>query len=202
MNAHSPSTGRTILAVLSVCLVMTAFVLIALNAYLKQPVGLTAKTSGGLFGKSSDQAYKDGYEAARQRFSKLYPVLNQESRLVSGTVIAVSGNGFTLMQDSLAIDPKADGVSDTRTITVDDKTLINQVKEKDPDAFRKEMEAFLAKQGQSTEPQSPPIPTISTAARLSDLKPGMRLSVESETDVRLLTTIHAISIRFSGNEAR
>lgn len=196
MNAHSSSTSRTILATLSVCLVITAFVLIALNAYLKQPMG-NKQTSNRFFGTSSDQAYKDGYEAARQRFSKMYPVLSQETRVVSGSVVEISANGLTLKQDSLAVDPKADGVSDTRTITVDAKTVISRVTEKDPDAFRKEMEVFLAKQGQAgTDPVSPPIPTISTPSKLSDIKPGMRISIESDVDVRLLSTIHANTIRF------
>lgn len=195
MNAHSSSTGRTILSLLAALLLITAFILLALNAYMQQqPMG--SARSNSLFGGNTDQAYKDGYEAARQRFGRLYPSLNQETRLISGTVMSVSANGFVLKQDSLAIDPKADGVSDERTITVDAKTSLLSVKEKDPDAFRKEMQDFAQKSGSATTPPPmPPMAVTESATMLSSIKAGMQVSVEADADVRLLQTIHAVSVR-------
>lgn len=197
MNAHSPSTSRTILAVLSVFLVITALILLGLNAYMKQPSG-SGKTSG-LFGTSSDQAYKDGYAAARDRYTRLFPFINQETRIVSGTIASVTASGFVLTQDSLAVDPKADNVPDARTITVDKSTKIVTTKDKDPDAFRAEMDEFMKKSGTpGVQPPAPPLATIETTATLSDIKAGMRVSVESDADLRLLPTIHALTVRIHG----
>lgn len=198
MNAHSPSTSRTILAVLSVLLVITALILLGLNAYMKQPSG-SGRATSGLFGTSSDQAYKDGYAAARERYARLFPYINQEVRLVSGTVSSVSASGFVLTQDSLAVDPKADNVPDARTITVDKNTKIVTSKDKDPDTFRAEMDDFMKKSGiPGTQPPAPPLAIIESSATLTDIKPGMRVSVESDVDLRLLATIHALTVRIQG----
>lgn len=195
MNAHSPSAGRTILSLLAVLLLITAFVLLALNAYMQQPVG-SARTNAPLFGGNSEQAYKDGYQAARNRFAQLYPGINTESRVVSGTIVSVSANGFILTQDSLAVDPKADGIADNRTISVDEKTSIVTVKEKDPDDFRKEMQEFLEKSGsRTTPPPAPPLATTETTTTLSNLRVGQRVTVESDADLRFLPTIHAVTVR-------
>ncbi|MCC7357226.1 hypothetical protein IT408_01845 [Candidatus Uhrbacteria bacterium] len=199
MNAHSPSTSRTILAVLAVCLAITAFILIGLNAYMKQPSSNSQYVGSNTDSSCKNNSYKEGYEAARKSFSRIFPSLQQESLSVSGVIIALNPNGFTFTQDSLAVDPVADGVSDTRTITVNEKTEINAIAEKDPDVFRKETQDFLEKIKGSSEPGSPPIPLVNTKASLNDLKPGMRVSIYADTDVRFLTTIPAMSISFTKN---
>ena len=185
MDLQHQSTSRYILTSLACILVLTALLLVALNSFAPKtqlPFGM----------KTTSQAYMDGYLAARAQYQNKCPNLQAEQNInhFTGTVQANDGQTLTVLQTSLDTDPNIDGVSNTRTVTVSNQTLIHAMTQKSPEALNKEIQASQ-KLGAAG---SPPQPFTTTDIKLSDIHVGDTVMIESDQSVRLLATIPATVI--------
>ena len=182
--SSNASASRTILVGLAIVLVITAFVLVGLNALRPAP----AKISSG-------DPYAQGFQDARAMYQNLYPQVAQQSDATSlvATVQSNNGNSLTVLASSLDTDERIDGVSNTRTITLDANTKIQSTAPKAPDQFAKEMQSYLAKNSTSSA-TTPPAQFTFTNLKASDIKPGDVIIVQSNQSVRLLSSIPATSI--------
>jgi len=197
MNSVHSSTSRTILVGLAALVVFTALVLVAMNAYMQQGNFKSSSKMAGSLSTSQD-TYQQGYEAAKLRFSAICPQLNEAVMSLSGSVKSAGSKSIVVSEESLAVDPIADGISKDRTVQLAANGKVILMKEKDADQFNKESEAF-AKLSVPTSPQAtlsqPPSRFTETNGALSDIKVGMTVTVESDKDLRLLSTINASVIR-------
>lgn len=177
------STSRYILTALAIILVITAFILVGLNA-------LRLQSGGGiglsLLSQQTDQAYKDGYLAARQKYQSICPLPVATTQMI-GRVLSTNSSSLKVQEQSLDTDPKVDGVDDVRTVTITSTTSLMLV-------VRKSAATLAAEQASAT-PGSPP-PSVFTEQKISlaDIKPGMTITVQSTQDVRLAASIAANSI--------
>jgi len=179
------STSRYILTALAIILVITAFVLVGLNALQLQ------NRNGGIIGltSSADQNYKEGYLAARAKYQSICPNGATLTLGVTGTVTNVGNNELSLTQQSLDTDPRVDGISDTRTILVNASTTFVQYVDKTPEQISNELKSFV---GSATT--EPPSATTSKTISLSDIKPGSTVTVVAQEDVRLADHIQAVRV--------
>ncbi|MBP9869457.1 hypothetical protein KBC59_02785 [Patescibacteria group bacterium] len=182
MNSHA-STSRYILTALAIILVITAFILVALNA-----MNLTPSFSSPL-GGNSEQSYKEGFLAARAMYAPLLPELSDtESLSLSATVLSNNGTSLRVRATSLDTDEIVDGVSLDRTVLITSATKIRELQPKDPATLDAEIAAFNAQSNPDAESPSPDVERI---VPLSEVKEGMRIRIQSASAVRLLPTIDA-----------
>ncbi len=108
------STSRYILTTLAIIIVITAFILVGLNA-----LQLEKRLASSSFGKAGtvelNAKYVEGYLAARQKYQTMCPFANQPTYSLNGTVQSVNADGsLTILQESLESDELVDHVSDQR----------------------------------------------------------------------------------------
>lgn len=184
---YSSSKSRYILTGLAIIMTITAFILVGLNALNLQNLF----TSGSMAGKS----YKDGYLAARTMYTKMCPnIIRGESNSVSGVVLGVRSTELVIKQDSLDTNEAVDGVSDTRTIVIAEGTEIMRFEPKSDEQFQKESAAYREAMRSREAVARPPSPSTKVTMSLSEIKAGQRVTVTSDTDLRLLETINAVSV--------
>lgn len=178
----SQSLSRYILTVLAIIFVATAFILVGLNALrLEQKIGTTAKEN-----------YVKGYLAARSAYASMCAFSSQETSQLTGQVQIVGASSLTLVQQSLDTDPIVDGVSNARTANVTSATVIQRVLQKSPEQLKAELDEYA----KLKNPKSP-LPSAVTYQRikLSDIKQGDRVFVQSASNIRFLETFDATLIR-------
>jgi len=179
------STSRYILTALAVILVITAFVLVALNA-----LNLDGKFGGSSGGSGQDQ-YKRGYLAAREKYKGMCPMVEKRGNTLSGKVLTVEGDALTVAQETFDTVESVDGVKDARTVRVTSATKIEAQSLKPETQLSKEMAAY--KPGADV---APPSPNILSAIRLSDIKPGDQVIITADQeDVRLSQDFAAVSVK-------
>lgn len=172
------STSRYILTALSIILVITAFILVALNAIQiqKRPGAVPAVSNGPLQIKTNVTT-------------------------VGGTIQAVNGSSFTMKLDQLNGQVVAANVNDVRTVMVSASTSVMSMEQKAPAEFQKEMSAYSASLKTPLKPGSPmrtiPLPYINKKLTLSDLKAGMSVTLTGPNGFADGTTLKptAITIR-------
>ncbi|MFA5185534.1 MAG: hypothetical protein WC551_03540 [Patescibacteria group bacterium] len=192
MQANA-SASRYILVTLCVILVVTAFILIALNAFnLESRLGV--KVLPGASSAQLKEQYTKGYLAAREKYKNMCPVIGRTGNSIGGTVESVSGNTIKLKQNTFDTDVNVDNVSDIRTVTVTSATKIELATRKSDEAFAKEMEAFKPS---TDKPASPPSPSIVTTAKISDIKAGDNIIVTSDKELSLSSSFTALTISVS-----
>ena len=174
------STSRYILTALAIILVITAFVLIALNA-------LTIQQGGTPFLSGANQ-YKAGYLAARARYQTMFPSLAQPITTLNGTVADVLDNGLYIQATNVDTDMTADGLDDHRTVLTTDATVIQKITNKDPGIFAQEM-SDAAKNG-----TPPPQPFTAQTMKLSEINVGDAVSVSVSEDARTNGQVTATTI--------
>lgn len=178
-----PSVSRYLLVTVAFLLLSTTLVLLAMNAYLLQTKGETITATGN----SAKDAYRQGYLAARTSLKTQCPAIDAPATSFNGTIVSVNGQTVVVRQTSLAVDPVIDGISNDRNVTVGTNTTIVSLAAKDPKT--------LASEIATAKPGSPlPAPNTEIRQTLSDLKPGMAVTVEAATDTRLQSTIAALRI--------
>lgn len=179
------STSRYILTTLAVILVITAFILVALNALqLDKRFRSSFKTGRG---------YTDGYLAARAKYQALCPAATQATTIISGRILSISSNSFIIEQDNLDTDPLVDGIDNARAIMVTPQTQIWMSTAKTPEQLAAEQNQFIEKI--KTDPSTPPPSSvIQKMLSLADLAVGQYVVVNSTNDVRSLSTIEAASV--------
>lgn len=187
MEIQPSSTSRRILVALAIILVITAFALIALNAYTIQPTPLRIVPK-----KTAEQGYVEGYLAARAKYQTLCPNIGTEMTYFMGTIESVSGQSITVRQTSLDTDPTIDKISDVRTVTIGATTNIEKAITKTPEQMQADLLTFQKglKAGATSTP-----PITSVALKTTDLKVGQTVYIQSGSDVRLAPIISASVIR-------
>lgn len=143
--------------------------------------------------------YQSGWNKAKERVAKAgFLPPSGEMRAVSGTLQAVSGSTLTVTTNT--IDPFASDELKTRQVTVDQKTKIEKLTQKDPAAFEKESAAFtesLKKQGGAAaggKPLSPPEPFIRETIKLSDIKTGDHITVLAGENIATAKQFTALTV--------
>lgn len=183
MDIQQKSASRYLLTALASILVITAFLLIGLNAFrLEGMLGQKPK-------KTLAQAYAEGYRTARQTIASQNPIMALSQTSMLGEVISNNGSSLVVMQKNLDTNPAVDGISDERTIIVDTKTLIERSVSKPTDQFLKELSAI-----KDVSSSKPPSNVTLSVIRLSDIKVGETIRVESANDLRLMSSIPALHI--------
>ncbi len=192
---HQKSTSRYILTALAIILVITAFILVGLNALnIDQRMGLSLgkiqATSGQL-----DQRYKDGFLAARAKYRSMCPTIITTGTMMSGTVTAVDASSLTVKQSSFDTDSDVDGVSDLRTVNITAQTKIQSQIAKLPQDFTREMAAY--KPGLPGQFKAPPMAYTVKSVNISDIKVGDKVDVTAANNVRLAQSFDALAISLS-----
>lgn len=181
MDYRSP-TSRYILTVLAIILMITTFILIGLNAFNIQGRFVTGKS------------YNDGFLAAREMYQKMCPNFIGEAKSISGVVTSVQGGSFVLKQDSLDTSEEVDGVSDSRTIAVAESTKFVKYDQKSTEQMQKDLDAFIKARNENNQPTPPPSLNTVRAMTFADIQVGQRVSVVSDSDVRLKEVISATTV--------
>lgn len=179
------------LVVLCVAVVCTALILVGLNAYSTPQNGMLGNTGGS---QASDEeiseAYRSGFETAKQRFEKYGLGVQGDSHILVGTVQRNSGGKLIVLQENLMTDALVSGVSDDREVTTTASTKIMRVTQKSATQFAAEQDAF-AKLPPSPNTQ-PPTPTLQSQIKISDIKIGDVVTVTAkETDITNALSITA-----------
>jgi hypothetical protein len=185
--ANQPSASRYLMTTLAIILVITAFILVALNAFQIQtnPFRIMVK-------KTAEHGYVDGYLAARKNYQAICPLAGQPTNFFTGVVQSVSGQNVVVVEQSLETDPLVDHISNTRTVAVDANTIIQSSVTKSADEIAQDLKAL---QDSLKKGGVVPAPSNSVSATLSDIAPGQSVYIQSDQDVRLLSTIPAKIIR-------
>lgn len=191
------SLSRYILVILCVSIVFTALTLIVLNSWVqnKRLSDLTSNVPGlnQLTGKTFEDGYKAGYLAAKEKYRSVPPTPEGVAVLsLMGTINSVDGQQLSVTATSLDTDPTVDGVPNERTIVVSTSTSIVLRTNLSAQDFTKKMEEWNKSEDKTKV--TPPTPYTEKSLSISDLKPGQTISVTSNEDLRLLTTIKAKQI--------
>lgn len=158
---------------------------------------LTAGPSAGLLSLKGG-SYQEGYEAAKKKLadSGLFPPPPTESRVLNGTVKEVLPEGLMMEVALRSPNPLEEiDVPKTRTVLVSESTEIVSYEGKDPEQFRKELEAFQKKADASVTTQAAaPSPTVEKKLALKDLKAGDTVTVSASEDILTLVRFTAVKI--------
>lgn len=184
------SLSRYILVVLSVSVVLTALIIVAINAYvnnarLSSDDGFIDSTLSSF---SYNQGYKDGYNAARDKFH-FAPV---EIRTINGTIIETTSNSLTINAINLDTDEFVDGVSNIRKAELTAETKFFSRTALSEEEFDKAMSAWRS--SGATRGESPPSGFTDKEISASDLQAGQNIVINADQDIRLMETFTALSV--------
>jgi len=178
--------------ILCVAVVGTALILIALNAWMKQPGSPLAVIDRYQVG------YEQGYNDAREQLRTTGLLLpSEETRSFNGTIVSVGDGSLVVRQTSLDTNPRVDDVPDERTVIVTSSTKVVRQTDKDSVDLEKELKAYDA--AVKTDPEIPmPDAVVSTDMKLSDIPVDARVTVYADEDVRLLEQVVATRVVVQG----
>ncbi len=191
---YQTSKSRYILTSLAIIIVITAFILVGLNALIIQKGGTGLLISSTASQEELDASYKLGYQAARDKADSLCDGVKLSVNSFTGTVVANDGEKLVVAQNSLMADPLADGISDNRTVLVSANTKIVKSIKKSDEQFIRELKNFETAQATGNTNSESPNDTIEQVLKLSDIKVGSKVSVSSNEDVTLLATVSSTKI--------
>ncbi len=184
------SLSRYILVVLSVSVVLTALIIVAINAYVNN-VRLSSDNGfidSTLSSFSYNQGYKDGYNAARDRFN----IMPLEVTAISGEIIDITGDSVTINAVNLNTDEFVDDISNLRKATISEDTNISARTALSEEDFDKAMTAWRASGASQGLP--PPAGFTDKEAQFSDLQVGQNITITANQDIRLEETFTAVSV--------
>jgi hypothetical protein len=183
------STSRYILTALAMILVITAFVLVGLNAMnLEQKFSLSLDAMKRNASQAQEE-YNKGYAAAQAKYKNLCPMIGRDSDTIGGKILSVSADKITITQDTFDTDETFDGIPDTRTAIVTAATKIQLQSPKPTEQLSQEMSDFKPASG-----NPPPSPFTISDIKLSDLKEGDRVSIKSDQEIRLVSEFKALKV--------
>jgi len=185
------SLSRYILVGLSVSVVLTALVIVALNAYVtNRRLSGDGETFIGsaLSSFSYNKGYKDGYEAARAKYS-ITPV---EITQLNGTLIEIKDQKLTVQAENLDTDEFIDGVSNLRTVMISTSTKILSRTPISTEELDKRLAAWRRSGQQDTTP--PPSAYDDEEIDFEDLNAGQMVAITAGEDIRLASSFTATEI--------
>jgi len=184
MNSHA-STSRYILTALSIILVITAFILVGLNA-------LEIQKGGSLFSfgapSQAQLKYRAGYLAARAREQTLFPAIAMPITILNGTITNLTSDGFIINATNVDTNKIADGLDTRRNVKLTSTTVIQKVISKSPKDFAKELAAGVKLD------KTLPRPFTTQTIRASNLSVGENVTVMISKDARTNGTVTALTI--------
>ncbi len=186
MNSHA-STSRYILTALSIILVITAFILVGLNA-------LEIQKGGSLFSFGApsqaqlNAQYRAGYLAARAREQTLFPAIAMPITILNGTITNLTSDGFIINATNVDTNKIADGLDTRRNVKLTSTTVIQKVISKSPKDFAKELAAGVKLD------KTLPRPFTTQTIRASNLSVGENVTVMISKDARTNGTVTALTI--------
>jgi hypothetical protein len=185
------SLSRYILVVLSISVVLTALVIVAMNAYVNNYRLSNDSDSfidSTLSSFSYNQGYKDGYNAARDKFH----FAPAEIRTISGKIIETTANSLTIDAINLDTDEFVDGVSNVRKVELTGTTKFFRRTALSEAEFDQAMSAWRSTGATKNEP----LPSSFTDEEISvsDLQTDQNIVINSNQDIRLMETFTAESI--------
>jgi len=192
---YQTSKSRYILTSLAIIIVITAFILVGLNAYLMQKGGTGLSIVRPASQEELDESYKLGYEAARSKADTLCGDIKLSINSFTGTVISNDGKNLVVTQESLMSDPIADGISDDRTVLITPNTKIIKTSKKSNQQFMSELQAYETAQNAGNNTQKPPEDTVEQILKISDLSIGSKVLVSSNQDVMFLETVSSTIVQ-------
>jgi hypothetical protein len=185
------SLSRYILVVLSVSVVLTALVIVAINAYVNNArlsSGSNSFIDSTLSSFSYNQGYKDGYNAARDRFN----IMPLEIRAINGEIIDITNDSVTINAVNLNTDEFVDDISNLRKAIINEDTKIFARTALSEEDFDKQLSAWRSTGAMQGNP--PPTGFTQTEIKLSDLKVGDTAVLTANQDIRLMETFTAESV--------
>ncbi len=130
----------------------------------------------------------------------LTPLL-ENTPVLSGKIVAISGSSLTLEADLSRYDPLgAKGLPTRRIVTLTDKTEYARYEQLSAEELRKEQEAFdasLRNPEPGVPPRQPPAPFRQTEASSSDLKIGDAVTVQAAGDILSAESFEAVRVSIS-----
>lgn len=184
------SLSRYILVVLSVSVVVTAIIIVALNAYVSNK--RLADDDGGFISgttkslSSYDDGYIDGYNDARDRFSN-YPDIIKN---INGQVTEIGSDYILITAENLDTNEFVDGVSDLRKVKISTTTSIVQQK-----ALSDEETESRIRQWQESGSNEPlMLVDQEKQINLSEITENSRVEVIAENDIRMQEEFKAIKV--------
>jgi hypothetical protein len=182
------SYSRYLLVVLCVSIIVTATVLVALNAYTRShltasPVPLSDDTT---------DAYRAGFAAAKEKYESYgLSTLTGQRNILIGRVQSVDAGMIIVRQENLLTDEIVSGVSNDRIVAIDRGTSLVRETQKSPEKLQQEQAAFAALPPGTDPPQA----VVRVTASIQDIHAGDLVRVTaSETDVTDLESVHATEI--------
>ncbi|MDF1496942.1 MAG: hypothetical protein P1P90_02685 [Patescibacteria group bacterium] len=184
------SLSRYILVILSVSVVVTALVIVALNAYVSNKK-LSESNNGtflnnALSSFSYDDGYKDGYNAAREKFN----IAPSELRAITGTVQSITPNSLKLEAINLDTDEFVDGVSNVRTALITSSTKVLHRSNLSGEELGSAMQKWQNNPGDNP----PPLPYTEKEVTVSEISEGSAVTVISKNDIRFSQSFDADQI--------
>lgn len=193
MNKQT-SISRYILVILSISIVFTALVLIALNAWVQNKRLATSGTDivGQIFSNQGyENGYRAGYLAAREKYSKIAPLpAGAVVTSLTGTVTKVAADQISLTVKNLDTNEFIDNVSNDRTALVNASTTVVLRTFLTAEEQAKQLEKW----GRSGSKNAPPLPYTEKNIKLSDLTVGQSVVVVADQDIRLKESFTATQI--------
>lgn len=146
---------------------------------------------------------KGGYEAGYQEaVSKLQdsaiPAAPQETRSLTGNLVAATESAITLDIDVKALDPF--GVKDLparRTVTVTESTIIVRLEPKSTEEFmreQRELESRRAEAQPGDPPPAIPSPFREIPIKATDISEGEAVTVEAAADILAAASFEAVKV--------
>ncbi len=177
------------MVVLSVSVVLTALIIVALNAYVTNKRLADGSSNGfidtAMSGLSYDEGYKAGYKAAREKFNIAPP----EVQVMEGTVESLGSDSLQVKATNLDTDEFVDGISNIRTVMITTSTKIFTNEYLSEEDFDTEMNKW-----QNNPNLPPPSPYIEKEIDSSELEEGARITVKANNNIRLESTFDAVRI--------
>lgn len=154
---------------------------------------------GAGIAQSRASAQLQKMQAQIDRAKKFFPVFPQETRTLSGTVKEVNAGGHIVTVEVPAIGP-FDESPVMRKAMIGPDTKITRAEPKDQATFQRELADFQkAVRAQSGKPGfhplAPPDPFREIAGIIADLRPGARITVTADENIRDKEEFTATAIR-------
>lgn len=161
---------------------------------------ITLPFSGTKIGSQYQRGFEAGFADAKLKLdeSGLIPEEPAEITSISGVITSIIGNTLSIKSDPVTVNPLAPPAPIERIILLTSETTLTRLTPKPPKQFNEEQAAWiaaLAKLKQGEKPVNPPSPSFEQSASRSDLKPGVRLTVISNSDIKMLQKIEAKMIQ-------
>lgn len=190
------SYSRYLLVVLCVAIIVTATILVALNAYTgtNRMGGLSSITSAITGEGDTIEGYRAGFAAAKQRYEQYgLNAFSGQTNVVIGSVEGTGGQSIVVKQENLMTDQIVSGVPDDRIVLIGSDTVIVRETAKPEAQLIAEQQAFAnLPAGTATEP---PYPAVRTVVGFADIKTGDRVRVMTlEADVTQVEEVSATEI--------